>query len=290
MRLVCRSEWSLGRERRIVARLAEACERVPSLQLHDLSSDFDLNRTIVTCSGPRNAVFRCLRVQSAIAFETVDLNRHVGSFPRIGALDLCRLMPLAPTTEDRRLLRLSALRFARWLATRHHVPVVLDERLQSRGKDHHVQSLRAKGFGMLPHTRIRADAGPDTAHPRLGVAVLAESEFLLTAWVLLAEDRPRLAARLADQAQHLRAEGDERFLGVACGAYPLASQGLSLLDVQWAMPEVTGCDPALEWVIARAHEADVVVPAVRLVGAIRESDIPRCARLPFEPRQVIARA
>jgi glutamate formiminotransferase len=225
-----------------------------------------------------------------MAFDTVDLNRHVGSFPRIGALDSCRLMPLAPTPEDRRLLRLSALRFARWLATRHHVPVVLDERLQSSGKDHYVESLRAKGFGMLLHTRIGADVGPDTAHPRLGVVVLAESEFLLTAWVLLADDQLHLATQLADQAHHLRAEGDERFLGVACGAYPLASQGLSLLEMQWAMPEVTGCDPALEWAIARANEADVVVPAVRLVGAIRESDIPRCARLPLEPRQVIAGA
>lgn len=290
MRLVCSSEWALGRERRIAARLAEACENAPSLQLHDLTTDFDLNRTIVTFSGPRNAVFACLRAQTAIAFDTVDLNRHVGSFPRIGALDLCRLMPLAPTGEDRRLLRLSALRFARRLATRHQVPVVLDERLQSSGQDHHVESLRAKGFGMLLHTRIAADAGPDTAHPRLGVAVLAESEFLLTAWVLLAEDRPRLATQLADQAQHLRAEGDERFLGVACGAYPLTSQGLSLLEVRWAMPEVTGCDPALEWAIARADDAGVVMPAIRLVGAVRDSDLPRCQRLPFEPRQVIADA
>jgi len=290
MLLVCRSEWSLGRERRIAARLASACERTPRVELRDFITDFDLNRTIVTFSGPRNAVFRCLRAQTVIAFDAVDLNRHVGSFPRIGALDVCRLMPLAATTEERRLLRLSAVRLARSLAKRYRLPVVLDERLQSKGRDHHVESLRAKGFGLLLHAPVRADAGPDIAHPRLGVAVIAESELLITAWVLLAEDQPRLATRLADQAQELRAEGDERFLGVSCGAYTLPSQNLSLFEVQWAMSDITGCDPLLEWAIAQAHDAGVVMPAIRLVGAVRESDLPRCQRLPFEPRQVIADA
>jgi glutamate formiminotransferase len=286
MRVLTVPNWSFGRNRHLDRRFDEILEAA-DVAVHFLEGDVDHNRTVSAFSGEWDVVTAVLMELATEAFEVIDLNRHVGVHPRVGALDVCPFVPLGETVALDLLPRVED--FATMLAARFELPVFLYEKSERGHHESALPMLRKGGFGgMLLREEIGADFGPARAHPHLGATVMGVRDFLVamnanlkgTANLALAKD-------LARQIRNLRQEGDPRFLGVRALGLPLASQDRAQVSLNVTLPDLTPLDPILVWVRIRASEGGTVVAENELIGVIREKDLPSATRLPIRPAQVV---
>ena len=96
----CVPNFSEGRDRRIVDRIIDAILNVPGLCLMDMEMDADHNRSVVTFVGEKEKVGEGALCAIGKAAELIDLTRHQGSHPRIGATDVVPFIPVRNVTLE----------------------------------------------------------------------------------------------------------------------------------------------------------------------------------------------
>ncbi len=284
MRLTTVPNWSFGRDRDLLRRMRDVLDD-SGARVHFAESDPDHNRTVTAFTHDAERLKDVLLRLCELAFDRIDLNRHVGVHPRIGALDVCPFVPL-PDEPMGPAIELS-LEFAQKLAERFGVPVFLYEKSERGRHEAELPALRKGGFGGLLGRKLSPDFGPDEAHPRLGVSVVGAREFLIAMNVNLDRPEPDTARELAKEIRRLRGEGDPRFLGVRALGLPLASRGLSQVSLNLTMPDCTPVDPIVGWVRAEAGKRGVRVQGTELIGVIRRRDLPGAGTLRVRPEQVV---
>lgn len=287
MRLLAVPNWSFGRNKDLLARLASKLEGY-DLLVHYLESDADHNRTVTAYYGESTEVFKATLDLAAEVFDSVDLNKHVGVHPRIGALDVCPFV-LGPSASltDIELAKADIELFAANLAARHQIPVFLYEKSERGRHEADLPSLRHGGFGGLLQRELHPDFGPSRAHPELGVTVTGLRDFLIALNVEMARADPDIARDLAQRIRLLRQEGDSRFLGVRALGFPLASSGNSQVSLNVTLPDITPIDPILEWVISEIKELGIKGIKTQLIGLIRRSDLAQATRLVIRDSQIV---
>jgi glutamate formiminotransferase len=272
--------WSFGRDNGLLRAMRDLLE-VGGVEIHFLKGDVDHNRTVSAFSGPADQVKEQLFQLAALVLPSIDLNRHLGCHPRIGALDVCPFIPMGEPEEG----------FGDWvrscgdeLAERFDLPVFLYEK-SSNGRA--LPGLRRQGFGGLLAGEIDPDFGPRRAHPRLGATVLGWRSFLIALNVNLKTEDPGPALTLARHVRDRRRDGDPMFRGVRALGFALPSQGLTQLSMNLTMPDHTPIDPILKW--AQEHAALIGIESAgpELIGVIRPRDLEHAVELPFDPRQVV---
>ncbi|MCC7231199.1 MAG: hypothetical protein IT203_12470 [Fimbriimonadaceae bacterium] len=261
------------------------------VNLHYCESDVDQNRTVTAFSGEDDVVVDMVLRLAMACFDSIDLNKHVGVHPRIGALDVCPFVILHPVDQTGAAHLMNALAVAEdaanMLATTFDLPVFLYERSERGRHEADLPSLRRGGFGGLLERDLKPDFGPKFPHPRLGVTVLGVRDFLLAFNVNLETDEFELAKGLERAIRQLRLEGDPRFLGVRALGLSLPSRGLTQISLNLTLPDVTAPDPIIEWITEQAHSQSIQIEGVELVGAIRAADLPLAARIPVRRAQII---
>jgi glutamate formiminotransferase len=288
MRVLTVPNWSFGRESSLVRQFAD---RFPSqgLTLHYLDTDIDHNRTVTAFAGEPALVFDKLIELSDLAFPVIDLNRHVGVHPRIGALDVCPFVTLPewnmPFPELDRMVN----DFASRLALRYELPVYLYEKSEKGRHEADLPSLRKGGFGGLTDRVLRPDYGPTKAHQRLGITILGVRDFLIAVNVNLGSSELKVATEIARKIRELRMEGDERFLGVRALGFPLATRMMTQVSLNLTLPDITSVDPIIESIQGSVRERGLKVSSTELIGVIRERDVLGASRLPFKQEQVVDR-
>src|SRR5207249_3852100 len=121
----CVPNFSEGRDATVVARIAQAIAQVPGAAVLGQTSDCDHNRSVITFAGAPAAVAEAAfrGIESAVAL--IDMNRHDGVHPRVGAADVVPLVPVAGATIE------DCVRLAEYLGERVwrelRVPVYLYE-------------------------------------------------------------------------------------------------------------------------------------------------------------------
>jgi glutamate formiminotransferase len=113
--------FSEGRDRATIAAIGEALSG--GVRLLDVHSDPDHNRSVFTLVGRDETLVEALLAGIAVARERIDLRRHEGAHPRIGAADVVPLVPLRP--EDMERARAAALELARSVGEELQLPVFL---------------------------------------------------------------------------------------------------------------------------------------------------------------------
>ncbi|MCI0582894.1 MAG: glutamate formiminotransferase, partial [Chloroflexi bacterium] len=162
--------YSEGRRIDVVDRFAEAVASTPGVHLLDRTSDASHNRSVLTLAGEAGPVTKALERTIEIAVEAIDMDRHTGEHPRIGAVDVIPFVPLGDTTlaDCVKLARAFGARIAK----RFMLPVYLyAEAAQQpdRVKLADVRRGQYEGLKREISTRGRApDFGPSRLHPRAG--------------------------------------------------------------------------------------------------------------------------
>jgi glutamate formiminotransferase len=288
MRVLATPQWSFGRNRLLLARFREALESRP-VTIHACESDADHNRTTTALSGEIGAVLEAIWSIAELAFDAIDLNRHTGVHPRLGALDVLPLVGLSDqgivaTEAD---LRPYVDEFAERLARTFQLPIFLFERSERGRPEHELIRLRRGGFGSLLGQTLRPDFGPGQVHPSLGITFIGVRDHQISANLNLSHDDGRACRSIADKVRMFRREGDVRFLGVRALGLILDSVELTQVALSLTLPDLTHVDPIAEFVTYEASCMGAVLHSAQLVGAIREQDVANAQRLRIRPEQIL---
>jgi glutamate formiminotransferase len=251
---------SEGRDPEALAALREAFSG--PARLLDVHTDWDHHRSVFTLVGSREELVETLFAGIRAAANRIDLTRHEGAHPRIGAADVVPLVPLEPDAEPR--AREAALALADRVGNELELPVFFYGRLTEDGREpaffrrggpHELQRRIDAG-------ELRTDRGPDRLHPTAGGVLIGVRRPLVAFNVNLRSDDVGVAREIA----RLVRERDGGFLGVRALGLDLPRAGF----VQVSMNVTDWQAAALHEIVARIiREADargVEVAGSELVG------------------------
>jgi glutamate formiminotransferase len=190
---------SEGRRSEVVDRIAAAVVATPGVHLLDRTSDPDHNRSVLTIAGPDAAVADSLEAMVGVALDEIDMERHTGEHPRIGAVDVIPFVPLGDTTMAH-CVEL-AHGFGRRIAARFDLPVYFYAEAATRPDRVRLADVRRGQYEALrseiaQHGR-EPDAGPARTHPRGGATAVGARPFLVAWNVDLDSDDLEAAKRIA---------------------------------------------------------------------------------------------
>jgi glutamate formiminotransferase / formiminotetrahydrofolate cyclodeaminase len=195
----CVPNFSEGRDRGVIDAIARSVSGVAGVFLLDVDPGADTNRTVYTFAGEPEAVLAAALAAARTAFELIDMSRHSGAHPRMGALDVCPFVPVSGVSmEDCVALSRS---FGEALARELGVPVYLYERSASRPERRSLADIRAGEYealaDKLARTEWKPDFGPASFVPRWGATATGAREFLIAYNVNLNTRDERLANEVA---------------------------------------------------------------------------------------------
>lgn len=287
MQLLAIPNWSFGRETSLLRQFREILAH-PMVLLHYCEADLDQNRTVTAFSGEADVVTDMVFRLAMVAFDVIDLTNHVGSHPRIGALDTCPFVVLGEEEPAPVLTAMaSAENLVSQLAGTFELPVFLSDRSDRGRHEAELELLRKGGFGGMIEQPLHPDFGPSKAHARLGVTELGIRDLYLSVNLALATEDLNIGKVMARQIRQMRTEGDPRMLGVRALALPLPSRHQVQLCIQLTLPDLTSIDPILEWAGERLASVGVLIADTELVGVIRNQDLSGATRVEIRPSQII---
>ena len=197
--------YSEGRSLDVVDRLAAAASEVAGAYLLDRTSDPSHNRSVLTLAGEAPEVEAALEATIATAIELIDMERHEGEHPRIGAVDVIPFVPLGSTTIDD-CVEL-ARSFGQRVAERFELPVYLYARAATRPDRVRLADVRRGGYeGVRDEIGLEVadrapDFGPRRTHPRAGAVAVGARPFLIAWNINLDTDDVDIAKRIARQVR-----------------------------------------------------------------------------------------
>jgi glutamate formiminotransferase len=190
---------SEGRRIDVVDRMARAIEAGGDVFLLDRTSDASHNRSVFTMAGEHDAVADALERLVAVSIHEIDMDRHTGEHPRIGAVDVIPFVPLGATTMDDCIELARA--FGERIATRFDLPVFLYAKAATRPERVKLSDVRRGQYEGLKTEiveRGRApDFGPARLHPSAGAVAVGARPFLIAYNINLASRDVELAKRIA---------------------------------------------------------------------------------------------
>jgi glutamate formiminotransferase/glutamate formiminotransferase/formiminotetrahydrofolate cyclodeaminase len=205
---------SEGRDRSAIERIASAFDR--GARLVDVHSDPDHHRSVFTLAGAPGRLAQAVLSGAAEAIAQIDLKRHQGAHPRVGALDVAPIVYL--NDEDQGAAVAEALVLADLLADRLELPVFLygdlgGGRTRAELRQGGPQALAER---MAKH-ELRPDFGPHKLHPTAGAVLVAARPPLIAFNVELAPPATLQTAKdVAASIRHTAPGGLEsvRALGI----------------------------------------------------------------------------
>ncbi|KAB2888184.1 MAG: glutamate formimidoyltransferase [Desulfobulbaceae bacterium] len=287
----CVPNFSEGRDRAVIDRITAQIEGVEGVRLLDVDSGRDTNRCVVTFAGEPEAVLEAAFQAIRCASELIDMRRHAGAHPRMGATDVCPLVPVAGVTmaECVELARRLGKRVAEELA----IPVYLYEEAAATPERRSLAWLRSGEYegltAKLQRPDFRPDFGEAVFNARSGATVIGARQFLIawninlnTASVRLAQE---IAIRLREKGGKVRnrATGETetvpgllpavRAVGWYIDEYGLVQVSINLLDFR-----ITPLHRVFEETERLAADCGLRVTGSELVGLVPLAALVDCGR------------
>jgi glutamate formiminotransferase len=251
--------FSEGRDAETIAALRGALEaRADVLDVH---SDADHNRSVFTLIGDDVSLVEALLAGIATARDRIDLRRHEGAHPRIGAADVVPVVALQPAHRDR--ARDCALRLADRIGSELELPVFLyGESAPDRGPAFFRRGGPAELQRRIDAGELRPDFGPARLDERAGGVLVGARPPLIAFNVNLATDDVDIACAIAAVVR----EKGGGFPGVRALGLALPSVGRSQVSMNVEDYEAAALHEIVERVEAEARARGTHVAGAELVG------------------------
>jgi glutamate formiminotransferase/formiminotetrahydrofolate cyclodeaminase len=267
----CVPNFSEGRDREIIDAIADAIGNSPGCAVLDIDPGESTNRTVYTFVGSPDAVVEGALAAARVARNRIDMRRHTGTHPRMGALDVCPFVPVANVTMEECVT--CAKEFGRRAAEELEVPIYLYEAASDRTSRRSLKDIRSGEYeglaDKLADPKWRPDYGSATFVPAWG-ATAAGARFFLIAYNVnvlgTKEQAHRIALDVREQGRGPNAPGSLKAvkgMGWYVDEYGLAQVSMNLDDYR-----VTPLHVAFEACVDRAKALEVAVTGSELVGLI----------------------
>jgi glutamate formiminotransferase len=257
---------SEGRNPEVVEQVVNAIRQVSGVKLIDYSSDPDHNRSVFTYLGQPEAVLEASKTMAVKTFELIDMTKHQGSHPRLGAVDVAPFIPIrnVDTAEAVEISR----QFGRFVGELG-VPVYYYRESATRPDRYDLPAIRKGQYEALPEklkdlAAWQPDAGPAVFNPKAG-AMVTGCRFPLIAFnVNLRTTDLSIAKRIAEGVRYKN--GGYRY--VQAMGVDLKEQGMAQVSMNLTNYLETPLPRVLETVRFEAARHGVTVAGTEIVGTI----------------------
>ena len=200
MRLIeCVPNFSEGRDLNKIRLITNAIESVDGITLLDVDPGSDTNRTVVTFVGSPEIIAEAAFQGIKTASEQIDMSKHKGAHPRMGATDVCPLVPVSNVTKDECIIIAKLL--AERVGNELNIPVYLYEDSAQTLERKNLSLIREGEYEGLSSKIIKSewkpDFGPSEFNSRSGATVIGVRDFLIAYNINLNTRDERLATDIA---------------------------------------------------------------------------------------------
>jgi glutamate formiminotransferase/formiminotetrahydrofolate cyclodeaminase len=179
--LECVPNFSEGRDLDVIRQITARIEQVEGATLLHVDPGKATNRTVVTFAGEPEAVLEAAYRAIRAAAELIDMRQHRGEHPRMGATDVCPLVPLSGITLDEAAAL--ARRLGQRVAAELGIPVYLYEAAQPNPTRRNLADIRQGEYEGLERKLTdpawKPDFGPAAFNPKSGATVIGARDFLV---------------------------------------------------------------------------------------------------------------
>ncbi len=213
----CVPNFSEGRDKAVIKQITDEIEKTENVKLLDVDPGADMNRTVVTFigdpEGVSEAAFRAIKKAS----ELIDMSKHKGSHPRMGATDVCPFIPVNDVTEEE-CIELSK-NVAKRVGDELGIPVYLYEKSAQLPERQNLATIRKGEYegleSKLQQPEWKPDFGPAVFNKKSGATVIGVREFLIAYNITLNTREEKYATDIAfelrEKGRSVRSKNDSPF-------------------------------------------------------------------------------
>lgn len=273
----CVPNFSEGYDMGIIKQITDQIESVEGVRLLNVDPGKATNRTVVTFVGNPEAVIEAAFKAIKKAGELIDMSRHKGEHPRMGATDVCPLIPIANITME------ETAKFAQQLAKRVgdelKIPVYLYEAAQPDKSRNNLSVIRAgeyEGF-FKKISEFKPDFGPAVFDAKRGATVIGARDFLVAYNVNLNSTSTRRANAIAFDVREagrtvvengVKVNKPGSLKNVKAIGWFIEEYGIAQISINLTNINVTPVHIAFDEVCKKADARGIRVTGSELVGLI----------------------
>lgn len=275
----CVPNFSEGVDQEIIQNITGEIGSVAGVKLLNVDPGRDANRTVVTFAGEPEAVIEAAFRAIKIAGELIDMSTQKGTHPRMGATDVCPLIPVSNITLGEVIIY--AERLARRVGEELQIPVYLYEDSQPDKKRSNLAAIRAGEYeGLFKKIKLPAwkpDFGPVEMDAKRGATVIGARDFLIAYNINLNTASTHIANEIAQDVREtgkivINESGKERIPGTlkyvkAIGWY-IEEYGKAQVSMNLTNISATPIHKVFDEVCAKAADHGVEVTGSELIGMI----------------------
>jgi glutamate formiminotransferase/formiminotetrahydrofolate cyclodeaminase len=283
----CVPNFSEGINPEIIRQITAEIEKISGVSLLDVDPGKATNRTVVTFVGEPEPVIEAAFQAIKKASELIDMRQHHGEHPRMGATDVCPLIPIHGISMEETVAY--AHRLGKRVGNELGIPVYFYENAATHAQRKNLATIRNGEYEGLPEKlndpEWVPDAGPATHNERSGATVIGARDFLVAYNVNLNTTSTRRANSVAfdlrengrakeingkkvldENGQEVREPGllkQVKAIGWFIEEYGIAQISMNLTNIQ-----ITPLHIAFDTAVERAHARGMRVTGSELVGLV----------------------
>ena len=262
----CVPNYSEGRDHEKMEKILDCFRGKEGLKLLDYSHDINHNRMVVTLAGEYEPLKKAVIESVGVAVQNIDLSKHEGQHPRMGAVDVIPFIPIKNATmED--CIRLSK-EVGEEIAKLYDFPVFLYEKSASAPHRENLAAIRKGEFeGMaekIHQPEWHPDFGPEERHPTAGTVAVGARMPLVAYNINLNTNNLDIATSIAKKIRHIN--GGFRF--VKAMGVDLADRGIVQVSINMTDFTRTALYRVFETVKFEAQRWGVTIAGSEIVGLV----------------------
>lgn len=263
----CVPNFSEGKNKHTIETIHSLIQNHPEVTLLDFTPDADHNRTDVTIIGPPEAIKAVVMEIALKCVELIDMNKHKGEHPRMGAIDVVPFIPIAEVNMNE-CIQL-ANEFAKEFSEKTNVPCYLYEEAAKKENRRNLADVRRGQYEGLKEEIGKnldkvPDYGPNKIHPTAGATAVGARFFLIAFNVNLGTSNIKIAEDIAKVVRH--SSGGYRY--VKAKGFEIKERGIVQVSMNLTNYQKTSIYRVFETIKNEAERYGVPVIGSEIVGLV----------------------
>jgi len=278
----CVPNFSEGKDQKKIKAVADSAREIKGAKVLDVEWDKSHNRSLVTVVGSPDGVLKASFEMIKTATKLIDMNKHKGEHPRIGATDVVPFVPVSGVTLNE-CVELSN-KLAKMVADELNIPVYMYEASAKRDDRINLADIRRGEYeGLKKEIEVNPDRKPDYGsnkmHPTAGAVVIGARKYLVAYNINLDTKDIEIAKKIAKEIR----EKDGGLPGVKALGFEVdgfAQVSMNLVDF-----EKTNFDAAFDAVKKLAEEMGIKIKNTEIYGMIPLEALVNAVKTTFRAKE-----